>query len=293
MFLRSIGDCSRSFAIRWRHLLAKTLLAVDDSVTMRRVLEITFSGEDFQVLLAGNRAAALEEAAKNPDVVLIDTVLDTEDGYALAKELRGKLPRAAVILLASRHNPYDAGRGAEAGADDTADKPFDTQAIRDKVKKVLAAKESGEAPAVAAAPAAPPAIAKPPVPPARPAASTMFGVAPPAVAAKPPVPVAAPAAPVAAPAAPKPAPPAPFASPAAPAAPKPAPVSAPVAAAPSAPRAATATLANKLDGLGLTKDQVDAVLALSREVVEKAVWEVVPALAETLIKEEIARLTKP
>jgi CheY-like chemotaxis protein len=271
--------------------LAKTLLAVDDSVTMRRVLEITFSGEDFQVLLAGNRAAALEEAAKNPDVVLIDTVLDTEDGYALAKELRGKLPRAAVILLASRHNPYDAGRGAEAGADDTADKPFDTQAILEKVKKVLAAKESGEAPAVAvaAAPAAPPAIAKPPVPPARPAASTMFGVAPPAVAAKPPVPVAAPAAPVAAPAAPKPAP---FAAPAAPAAPKPAPVAA-APAAPQAVAAATATLANKLDGLGLTKDQVDAVLALSREVVEKAVWEVVPALAETLIKEEIARLTKP
>ncbi len=267
---------------------------------MRRVLEITFSGEDFQVLLAGNRAAALEEAAKNPDVVLVDTVLDTEDGYALAKELRGKLPRAAVILLASRHNPYDAGRGAEAGADDTADKPFDTQAILDKVKKVLAAKESGEAPAVAAAPAAPPAIAKPPVPPARPAASTMFGVAPPAVAAKPPVPVAAPAAPVAAPAAPKPAAPfaapaapaAPFAAPAAPAAPKPAPVAA-APAAPHAVAAATATLANKLDGLGLTKDQVDAVLALSREVVEKAVWEVVPALAETLIKEEIARLTKP
>jgi len=36
---------------------------------------------------------------------------------------------------------------------------------------------------------------------------------------------------------------------------------------------------------------VAAVLSLSREVVEQAVWEVVPVLAETLIKEEIARLT--
>lgn len=51
-------------------------------------------------------------------------------------------------------------------------------------------------------------------------------------------------------------------------------------------------MAEKLSGLGLTPAQADAVLALSREVVERVVWEVVPVLAETIIKEEIARLTK-
>ncbi|MBM4361624.1 MAG: response regulator, partial [Deltaproteobacteria bacterium] len=50
-------------------------------------------------------------------------------------------------------------------------------------------------------------------------------------------------------------------------------------------------LGGKLEALGLTPAQVDAVLALSREVVERVVWEVVPVLAETLIKEEIRRLT--
>jgi hypothetical protein len=50
-------------------------------------------------------------------------------------------------------------------------------------------------------------------------------------------------------------------------------------------------LAERLAGMGLTADQVSGVLALSREVVEQVVWEVVPVLAETLIKEEIARLT--
>jgi hypothetical protein len=48
----------------------------------------------------------------------------------------------------------------------------------------------------------------------------------------------------------------------------------------------------KLEELGLTQAQIEGVLALSREVVERVVWEVVPVLAETLIKEEIARLTK-
>lgn len=48
----------------------------------------------------------------------------------------------------------------------------------------------------------------------------------------------------------------------------------------------------KLETLGLSQTQIEAVLALSRDVVERVVWEVVPVLAETLIKEELARLTK-
>ncbi len=61
---------------------------------------------------------------------------------------------------------------------------------------------------------------------------------------------------------------------------------------PAVASASNGQLAGKLGELGLTAQQVDAVLALSREVVERAVWEVVPQLAEVLIKEEIARLTK-
>jgi hypothetical protein len=49
-------------------------------------------------------------------------------------------------------------------------------------------------------------------------------------------------------------------------------------------------LAGKLGELGLSPAQADAVMALSREVVERVVWEVVPQLAETIIKEEIQRL---
>ena len=55
--------------------------------------------------------------------------------------------------------------------------------------------------------------------------------------------------------------------------------------------APSSDLASKLAGLGLSADQVAGVLALSREVIEQVVWEVVPELAETLIKEEIKRLT--
>jgi hypothetical protein len=72
----------------------------------------------------------------------------------------------------------------------------------------------------------------------------------------------------------------------APAAVAPAPAAAPVAA------LVNGQLQSKLEGLGLTPQQVEAVAALSREVVERVVWEVVPVLAETIIKEELSRLTK-
>jgi len=76
--------------------------------------------------------------------------------------------------------------------------------------------------------------------------------------------------------------------PAAAPAPHPAPAAQPAAAAVAA---ASGDLADKLQGLGLTQDQVQGVLALSREVIEQVVWEVVPVLAETMIQEEIRRLT--
>ena len=53
------------------------------------------------------------------------------------------------------------------------------------------------------------------------------------------------------------------------------------------------TLAEELDKLGLTATQAAAVLSLTREVVERAVWDVVPRLAEQIIREELDRLTRP
>ncbi len=239
--------------------MPKTLLAVDDSVTMRKVLEITFGGEDFNVVTAEGRDDAVGKLSQKPSVVLIDAGDDW--GYALAKDIRAKEPSAAIVMLSSRFAPYDAAKGKESGADENLEKPFDTLQAMDKLKKIVAAKESGAplaAPATAAATA--PAAAAPA------AASMAAAAAPSKVAAAP--------------------------------AKAPAPVSvAPAAKAAARPAlVASATngkhMAAKLADLGLNPQQVEAVMALSRQVVEEVVWEVVPALANTMIREEITRLTK-
>jgi DNA-binding response OmpR family regulator len=309
----------------------KTLLAVDDSATMRKVLEITFGGEDFRVITADGASTALSRLGEEPVAAVIDTSLGGDDGYLLAKELRSRQPRLALVVMASRYSPYDANRGRDAGVDDYIDKPFDTQALIEKVKKALVSRETREAarpaPAVAATSFQQSHAPRPPVAPqaapAAPAATSSTATAkgvwpnqrthtlsfegglpvvppPPGRVAAAPAPAPAAHAP-AAPAAHAPAPPTaqavpPTTVPRGPAPSPPAQVAPPTAAAASPVNAAVASangqLATKLGDLGLTAQQADAVLALSREVVERVVWEVVPQLAEALIKEEIARLTK-
>lgn len=268
--------------------MTTTLLAVDDSKTMRKVMEITFAGEGFKTVVAADAADALAKAqAEHPQVALIDAALDGTNGYDLCRQIKGASPSTVVVLLSNKAQPYDKARGAACGADDFMDKPFDTQQMIDKIT-TLAKRgvQSAVAPVAVAAPVpvpvSPPVAARAPEQ-QRPRVPTLAYGSTPA-----PAPVAA--TPEIAPAKTGSSP---FGS-RAPAAPgsAPAPAIAPRAAAAAAGNGAHAEFASKLGGLGLTQAQIEGVLSLSREVVEQVVWEVVPALAEVMIKEEIARLTR-
>ena len=268
--------------------VAVNILVADDSVTMRRILELTFQGEDASVTAVENGDSALRKASEmTPDIVFADLSMQGMDGYALATAIKSQpgLERTAVVVMASQKHPYDEEKGKAAGVDDHIIKPFDTQNVIDRVKQVLGKPRVAPGRAVAAAaPAAPPSTGQKGA--AAGSKTIAFGKPPqPANAAQ--AAQAAPPSPVRSPAQ------APVGRPAAAAAA--AAVAAPVAAA-APPMAAAVVSANadlerKIGALGLTAEQAAAVLALSREVVERVVWEVVPDLAETIIREEIRRLT--
>jgi CheY-like chemotaxis protein len=242
------------------------ILVADDSVTMRRIMELTFAGEDAKVTSVDSGDAAIARAADlAPDVVLADASMST-DGYQVASAIRATpgLERTAVIVMASQKHPYDEAKGKAAGVDDHVIKPFDTQHVLDKVKRVLGQPRAAAAAKPMAAPPARPPAQPPQQPPMRPSTTST---------------IAFERAPVPAPQRPAPAPAV-------------APAARPVPAAAVAATASGGELARKLDSLGLTDEQVAGVLALSRDVIERVVWEVVPDLAETMIREEIRRLTQ-
>jgi CheY-like chemotaxis protein len=272
-----------------------TLLAVDDSKTMRKVLEITFAGEDFRTVLCESADEALGKLGENPQVALVDAGLDNAGGYELCQKIKAVSPNVAVVMLSSKQQPYDRARGTAVGADDFVDKPFDTQQLLEKVTTI--ARRAASAPvmtAVAPAPVVMPSasakVADAGV--GRPRVQTLaYGATSPVIPASPaPAPVA-PVQPVAN------VRPTITSAPAIEVGSSPVAAAAAVAAARVAPAAAAAPaaalpadFAGKLGGLGLNSAQLEAVLSLSREVVEQVVWEVVPTLAETIIKEELKRL---
>lgn len=259
-----------------------TILVAEDSVTMRRIVEMTFAGEkDVRVVSVDNGDAAVQKANElRPDVVIADGSMPGMDGYEIARAIKSAHANTAVILMASQKHPYDDSRGKANGIDDHIIKPFDTQHMIDRVQQVLGKPRTQAQGAQAAR------VAQQPKPIAAPVAAAPVAQAKPSPVglASPiakPAPIAAPPVSVA---------PVPKAAPTA--------AAAPARAAQPAPSKATAAatapngdLAAKLTGLGLTADQVNGVLKLSREVIEQVVWEVVPDLAETIIREEISRLT--
>ncbi|UQA62156.1 response regulator transcription factor [Polyangium aurulentum] len=277
--------------------MASTILAVDDSVTMRKVLEITFAGPEFRCVTVNGPDAALEKLkTEKPAVVIADVTLEGRNGYELCKAIKQASPTTPVLILSSKQNPYDAAKGSAAQADDHMDKPYDTQQMIDKVKKLLSAPAQAPKAAAAAAPAVAPAAAA--------AGQQVQPVKTPVAAAGASAPTAAAPqraktllynpgqnAPTAAPAKPEPAAAKPVATPTPaggiPMQPKAAPGVSPAAAA-----AINGQMTARLEELGLNAQQIEGVLALSRDVIERVVWEVVPVMAETIIREEIARLTK-
>jgi len=121
------------------------ILLADHSATIRKVVEIIFSGNEYSLNLAKSGAEALQTAAENrPDVMLIDVMMTDMDGYQFCQEVRNKPELAAVpiLLMTGSFEPFDEERARSCGATDHITKPFESQQLINKVQELyLQAKE--------------------------------------------------------------------------------------------------------------------------------------------------------
>ncbi|MCL4812361.1 MAG: response regulator [Vicinamibacteraceae bacterium] len=121
--------------------MAATLLLADDSVTVQRVIELTFADEGMHVVAVGDGAEAiarLDEVA--PDIVLADVNMPERDGYEVAAHVKRHptLGRVPVVLLTGAFDALDERRAAEAGYDGVLAKPFEPHAVIALVRGLLA-----------------------------------------------------------------------------------------------------------------------------------------------------------
>jgi CheY-like chemotaxis protein len=120
------------------------LLLADDSVTIQRVIELTFADEDVQVIAVGNGADAIERAQRDrPDIVLADVGMPERNGYEVAAFIKGTptLAHIPVVLLTGAFEPVDEARARSVGCDGVLVKPFEPQLVISRVKDLLSGKQ--------------------------------------------------------------------------------------------------------------------------------------------------------
>lgn len=134
--------------------MAHKLLLADDSVTIQRVIELTFADEDVKVVVVGDGKQAIERiVGDRPDIVLADIGMPERDGYEVAAFVKSdpRFTGIPVILLTGAFEPLDEDRARTVGCDGVLVKPFEPQMVINRVKELLAGHRPHAAAAVAPA----------------------------------------------------------------------------------------------------------------------------------------------
>ena len=117
------------------------VLIVDDDPVVRRMLQLSFESEGFDVLTAGDGLEGLESMRSGkPDVIILDIMMPKLDGMKVLDEMNtdDSLRGLPVILLSAKATSLDVELGLKAGAADYVTKPCDPIELVDRVRSVLA-----------------------------------------------------------------------------------------------------------------------------------------------------------
>ena len=117
-----------------------TVLAIDDSELIHRLLKTRLQGERLELHNATSSADGLKKAvALNPDVILLDIAMDGMNGFELLEKLKED-PRTrniAVIFISATSEAMDRVKGLDMGAIDFISKPFDAFELKARVRSAL------------------------------------------------------------------------------------------------------------------------------------------------------------
>ena len=120
------------------------MLVVDDEPMVREVVTRYLERDGFRVDAAEDGLTALDLAtAHPPDLLILDVMLPSKDGFSVLQELR-KTSSVPVILLTARAEETDRVLGLELGADDYVVKPFSPRELSARVRSVLRRSNPGE-----------------------------------------------------------------------------------------------------------------------------------------------------
>jgi CheY-like chemotaxis protein len=120
--------------------MAKKILLADDSITIQKVVELTFSDGDYEVTAVNNGAKAIQKLSEmRPDIILSDIIMPEKNGYEVCEYVKShpEYRNIPVILLTGTFEPFDPDRADKAGCDAVVTKPFESQSLIHKVEELV------------------------------------------------------------------------------------------------------------------------------------------------------------
>ena len=123
------------------------VLVIDDEAPIRLLCRVNLAAEGMTVLEAGDGQAGLDLAgAERPDVILLDVMMPSLDGWAVASALLedAATTEIPIIFLTARAEFRDRARGLDIGGIDYITKPFNPVELAPLVRAVLERLERGE-----------------------------------------------------------------------------------------------------------------------------------------------------
>jgi DNA-binding response OmpR family regulator len=117
--------------------MTKTILVVDDTASLRRMVQSYLTQEGFRVVTAADGHEALLVARQEPpDLILLDLMMPNMGGYDFIRAY-SKAGTAPIIVLTAKLDEHDKVLGLELGADDYVTKPFSPRELTARVRAVL------------------------------------------------------------------------------------------------------------------------------------------------------------
>jgi CheY-like chemotaxis protein len=141
-----------------------TLLLADDSVTIQRVVELTFADQDIRVIAVTDGDQAIAAMMQNPpDIVLADIGMPGRSGYELTQHIRAtpRLAHVPVLLLMGAFEQVDQAKAMAVGCNGVLAKPFEPQLLIGRVRELLARSAPVGAPQTMSSIDAPPVAQRP------------------------------------------------------------------------------------------------------------------------------------
>lgn len=118
--------------------MGRKILLADDSVTIRKVVELSFMEEEYELAAVGDGRAALEKLEESaPDLVIADVHMGEVGGFEVCKESKKRYPAVPVLMLVGTFEPFDPSDIEKHGADAFLKKPFDSQDLLNEVGRLV------------------------------------------------------------------------------------------------------------------------------------------------------------